>query len=236
MFFLWTVQRWRSLCISNKGSPQAYGVYPFACPVGFLMLMEFTLLLWAQWLILSKCGTLQLISSNLFGPIRDLFNVWYTAVVKNAKVGGAVWKGWFSAWFLLTEGSSDKGINKTLQWLKKNSGLHRDLIILSRLTEKGHQERQKCLPAASHPNAESLGVIRSFLQNQIGQGTCHGRRKSLCNVMPQFMAQKFSGIGITGTLRKFQFTEFPLLPSVFYHQKNESFEMKSSLGCLSALE
>lgn len=201
------------------------------------MRMEFTLLLlWAQWLILSKCGTLQLISSNLLGPIRDLFNVWWTAVVKNAKLGGAAWKGWFSAWFLLTEGSSDKGINKTVQWLKKNSGLHLDLIILSSLTEKGHQERQKCLPAASHPNAASVGVISSFLQNQIGQGTCHGRKKSLRNVKPQFTTQKFSGIGVAGTDHKFQFTEFPLLPSVFYHRRNESFEMKSSLGCLSALE
>lgn len=148
----------RSLCIFNKGSPQAYDVYPFACPVRFLMRVEFTLLLlWAQWLILSKCGTLQLIFSNLFGPIRDLFNVWWTAVVKNARLGGAAWKGWFSAWFLLTEVSSDKGINKTLQWLKKNSGLHLDLIILSSLTGKGHQERQKCLPAASHPNAAKPG-------------------------------------------------------------------------------
>jgi hypothetical protein len=60
-----------------------------------------------------------LYSDNLFSPIRDLLHVWWNDN-KNAKLGGAAWKGWLSTWFLLTEGSIGRGINKKLQWLRWN--------------------------------------------------------------------------------------------------------------------
>lgn len=60
---------------------------------------------------------------QFISPITDWFNVWQNNVVKNAELGWAAWKWWFSIWFLLMEGSSGKDINNKLQWLRKNLGL-----------------------------------------------------------------------------------------------------------------
>lgn len=114
-------------------------------------------------LVLSACDIFQVYSDNLFSPIRDLFNVWWNDVVKNTELGQAAWKPWLSMWFLLTEGSSGKGIKKSYNDWGKTWGFQWDLITLRSQTGKEQQGRQNWLLLASDNNEVCLElVISSF--------------------------------------------------------------------------
>lgn len=146
-----------------------------SAPAGFISLWHISTLFW-----------------QFISPTRDLFNVWRNDIVKNAELGWAAWKRWLSNWFLLTEGSSGKGINKKLQWLRKNLGLPVRPHYTEQSDWKGAAGRQNWLLEASNDEVSLQLVITSFPEES-GQLSCWKPRE-VSTQSYTIHGTKFSGL------------------------------------------